>query len=1072
MIKNLLAIFDTKRQSQQQSKDNPNNKTNTQNKDSFKVQNKFENGNKQIQETKKSVISNNNNYPTIRAEVKKPSYLNNKIDSTQKEINKSGMLNNNSHPVIGSKFIEEIGKLKIYDYPKDVTYSKDDKSIALIFVGQTGAGKSTFINAYLNHLLNISENDNIRYKIIRENTSRNQTQSQTTEIITYNIKSLRYKNKLFQLIDTPGAADTKQRDEEFVKIYQKALDSVEKLNSIVFVYNASDVRYTEIQKKVVKNITNLFANNIYHNCLAVLTHANNEFEHDAVQLLKDIDVFKEMKKSKENWYFPVNSISYFFPFEKGDRKSYMIEGGLYLSEDSFKSFTERVFGLKELMTLETQKNLKIKNQQKDIINTLETNLLNVLFVRMKTLKDVENQLQLKINEIEERKKDVKKLEEDIKNAEESKALIANSLASHQEKLDKIKAELAENEKKVKQLESDINSVNNELDACKLKQTQAEKDKQNILNKKNEIDKKINELNQQIAKAKNALSIKETDKNEEKKKIKDLEELLEKNKNELTTIDKNLKEKENEKERLQKDKNRLEESQKVIKNQIDAKKEEENKLKEKRAKEEKEKNKLIESTNASIEEQKNFCIKKKIELKDKLIKKLREEIDKAIEDLNNLKKEKVAFTTIKLIDDPNNERNLTCTKCKSVCHKDCSCYWGVPIIRPVIFCNNIQSGKCIICKCSKDVHNRKITSYINEVNYRDKTEKEKKEIDNKINSLEKEFREKQSQYEKKFEEQINLIKNSLEFKKELKTKEIENKTRTNTVIDINFTQREIDKKQQHIDLVRTSITIKENQLNNTVNEIESQKTKKDLMENKISQAEKTKSNLNNVIKNKEILIEKDKTLIKQTQAQKDNYLNNYNKEKNLAEKKIDEAKKEIQNKTLDLAEKQRQLTQLKGLKDDTQLKNAETNLNQDKQKLKEKDDFIKEKGDILKSITDDINNTLETKKAELEKLQKEKKQEAGNTKEEIFRKLCIINILNKEIEKITLNKTTISSIEEIMDRLSLKFLDDRPLFMEIIKEFKDIKGKYDKPNPNPNIPNPLYVKFGINEQDYKNIGKKK
>ena len=60
----------------------------------------------------------------------------------------------------------------------------------------------------------------------------------------------------------------------------------------------------------------------------------------------------------------------------------------------------------------------------------------------------------------------------------------------------------------------------------------------------------------------------------------------------------------------------------------------------------------------------------------------------------------------------------------------------------------------------------------------------------------------------------------------------------------------------------------------------------------------------------------------------------------------------------------------------------------------------------------------------------------------------------------------------MDRLSLKFLDDRPLFMEIIKEFKDIKGKYDKPNPNPNIPNPLYVKFGINEQDYKNIGKKK
>jgi hypothetical protein len=88
------------------------------------------------------------------------------------------------------------------------------------------------------------------------------------------------------------------------------------------------------------------------------------------------------------------------------------------------------------------------------------------------------------------------------------------------------------------------------------------------------------------------------------------------------------------------------------------------------------------------------------------------------------------------------------------------------------------------------------------------------------------------------------------------------------------------------------------------------------------------------------------------------------------------------------------------------------------------------------------------------------RQANNTKEEMFRKLCIIRLMNDEMEKVTLNKETIRSLDEIIDNLSTKFLDDRPLFLEIIKEYKEIVQKLDNPKLNPN---PLYKRFDINEE---------
>ena len=95
----------------------------------------------------------------------------------------------------------------LYNYPLNIEYSAKEEPISILFVGQSGTGKSTFINAYVNHLLGITKNDNIRYKLILgdKQKEKDQTQSQTDKITIYNVRSLNplYKNRLFKLIDAP-----------------------------------------------------------------------------------------------------------------------------------------------------------------------------------------------------------------------------------------------------------------------------------------------------------------------------------------------------------------------------------------------------------------------------------------------------------------------------------------------------------------------------------------------------------------------------------------------------------------------------------------------------------------------------------------------------------------------------------------------------------------------------------------------------------------------------------------------------------------------------------------------------
>ena len=88
---------------------------------------------------------------------------------------------------------------------------------AFMVLSQTGAGKTTLINAIANYLWGVEYKDKYRFKLVKDETSDDTTVSQTINITGYVVKSIKPGCKDYVIIDTPGFGDTEGRDSDFTK---------------------------------------------------------------------------------------------------------------------------------------------------------------------------------------------------------------------------------------------------------------------------------------------------------------------------------------------------------------------------------------------------------------------------------------------------------------------------------------------------------------------------------------------------------------------------------------------------------------------------------------------------------------------------------------------------------------------------------------------------------------------------------------------------------------------------------------------------------------------------------------
>ncbi|CAL8316823.1 unnamed protein product [Gadus morhua 'NCC'] len=128
-----------------------------------------------------------------------------------------------------------------------------------------GSGKSTLINGMINYILGIDWKDSFRFKLINEDQSKSQAESQTSKVTTYKINhqdGFKVPYSL-TLVDTPGFGDTrgiesdKAITEQIRSLFTSAKGVLE-IDAICFVTQASQ-KYSwyyvkEKQKKTIQQV--------------------------------------------------------------------------------------------------------------------------------------------------------------------------------------------------------------------------------------------------------------------------------------------------------------------------------------------------------------------------------------------------------------------------------------------------------------------------------------------------------------------------------------------------------------------------------------------------------------------------------------------------------------------------------------------------------------------------------------------------------------------------------------------------------------------------------------------------
>ena len=213
---------------------------------------------------------------------------------------------------------KSVGNNLIYQYYFDKFDENDYKNAYIVlFIGKTGDGKTTAINAFFNILKGIKIEDRYRFILIKEpKKEKGQAESQTDGLHLYYLKDS--YNKPIIIIDSQGFGDT--RGKEFDELIKGAFEYVFKnvidhINTVCFIAKSNEARLTMLIKYIFSCVTSLFSEDIIPNFIFLATHADKfaiKKVPKIIECIKSDGNFNEIiKKMDEKWWYAVESMSIF-----------------------------------------------------------------------------------------------------------------------------------------------------------------------------------------------------------------------------------------------------------------------------------------------------------------------------------------------------------------------------------------------------------------------------------------------------------------------------------------------------------------------------------------------------------------------------------------------------------------------------------------------------------------------------------------------------------------------------------------------------------------------------------------
>ena len=327
--------------------------------------------------------------------------------TTYQENKKNENNDNQNNNIIGRKTpsisscikIERNNNLDIYLYPKFNFYEFEErKSLSFMVVGESGSGKTTLLNSFVNFLLGVKINDEYRYKIILERTNKSQSNSQTSQVNIYNIRSVGGYPPI-RIIDTPGFGDTEGIDkdkETFEKILKFFKENLKEINAICFVIKSSNNRLTIHQKYILNRILDIFGKDMKENFVFLLTFCDGGLPN-VIEPLKSADSpVSELIESlnQEKWYFKFNNSTFY----EENIEEEMTEIFWKLGIKNFEKFLSRLKNLEKKNLYLTKEVLK----ERELLEETAEKLNNELKQGLNKVYELEN----KIKEISMIKNDI------------------------------------------------------------------------------------------------------------------------------------------------------------------------------------------------------------------------------------------------------------------------------------------------------------------------------------------------------------------------------------------------------------------------------------------------------------------------------------------------------------------------------------------------------------------------------------------------------------------------------------------------------------------------------------------
>jgi GTP-binding protein EngB required for normal cell division len=223
-----------------------------------------------------------------------------------------------------SQIEEEMNKMdyntneRILSSNVDLLDSSKDDIINIVLVGETGVGKSTFINAFINYLsfdrldqaqLNkpnviipvqslMTVGDNFEERIVKFidiNNCSNEDFNNSGQSVTQDCKSYLFSlndGTRLCLIDTPGFGDTRGfcQDQINMEKILKYLNHLKHINAICFLLKPNSSRLNIFFRSCFTQLIQFLGPNISHNILFCFTNSRSTFYSpgDTAPLIKSL----------------------------------------------------------------------------------------------------------------------------------------------------------------------------------------------------------------------------------------------------------------------------------------------------------------------------------------------------------------------------------------------------------------------------------------------------------------------------------------------------------------------------------------------------------------------------------------------------------------------------------------------------------------------------------------------------------------------------------------------------------------------------------------------------------------